>query len=146
MEHSRGSGAGGELDLGYLDGPLAQARPRSSYWHLQLVARHFRGRFAAGTTNQPLVKAYGAGAGDELAVMILNQEEATPFDFTLRLSASEPPAPSALEIQLDSALAASVSGGIEAQATAVLLFDARGALIRRIDYTLADALAWTPPR
>jgi hypothetical protein len=139
------SGAGGPLDLGYLDGPLAQAKPRSSYWHLQLVASHFRGRYAAGKTNQPLVKAYGAGAGSELAVMILNQELTKAFHFTLRLSAGGTPSTDPLDIEVDSALDASASGDIDAQATAVLVFDGQATMTKRIDYRLTDAQAWKPP-
>lgn len=138
-------GTGGAGDLGYLDGAVGQARPRSSYWHTQLVADHFHGRYAAGKTNQPLVKAYAAGAGDELAVMILNEEAAKTFHFTLRLSAAGQPSADPLDISVDSALDATATGDIEAQATAVLLFDAAGKMTKRIDYTLADAVAWKPP-
>lgn len=138
-------GKGGKYDLGYLDNLGGVTRPRSSYWHLQLVAQYFRGHHAAGTTNQPLVKAYGAGDGAQLAVMILNEELAKPYHFTLHLDAAAPPSNDPLDIHVDSGLTGETSGDIGAQATVVLLFDDQGKLTRRLDYSLTDAMAWVPP-
>jgi hypothetical protein len=138
-------GSRGKYDLGYLDSLGGVTRPRSSYWHLQLVAQHFHGTHAAGTTNQPLVKAYGAGDGAQLAVMILNEELTQTYHFTLHLSAAAPASADPLDIHIDSGLTGEVSGDIGQQATAVLLFDGQGKLTKRIDYSITDAMAWVPP-
>jgi hypothetical protein len=141
-----GGGTRGTGDLGYLDGVAGATEPRSSYWHTKLVADHFHGRFAAGKTNQPLVKAFGAGDGSTLAVILLNEDATTSYHFTVRLDASSAPSSSALDVGIDSALGASVSGDLKSEATAVLVFDATGKLVRRVDYSIADATAWTAPR
>ena len=139
------SGARGPLDLGYLDGPLAKARPRASYWHTQLVADHFHGTYAEGTTNQARVKAYGAGDGQTLAVMILNEEQTKGYRFTLRLAAASPASADELDISVDSGLTGQASGDLAAQATVVLVFDGQGKLSKRIDYGIADAVAFVAP-
>jgi hypothetical protein len=138
-------GSRGTFDLGYLDGVAAVKNPRSSYWHMQLVATHFRGRFAAGRTNRPLVKAFGAGDGTKLAVMVLNEETTQTYRFTLHLGNASAPSADPLDIHIDSALSRDVTGTIDAQATAVFLFDGQGTLTKRLDYRLGDALAWMPP-
>ena len=139
-------GGRGTADLGYLDGPVATAKPRSSYWHLQLVAQRFHGRYAPATSTQPNVKAFGAGDGDTLAVMILNEDAATKYTFSLALGAAKPaPDAGAVTLHVDSELAATFTGSIDAQATAVLLFDRGGAMVKRIDYMIADAMAWKGP-
>lgn len=139
------SGGRGPQDLGYLDGPTSNARPRSSYFHLQLVASYFHGRYAAGKTNQALVKAYGAGDGQTLAVMIANEDDKNGYPFTLHLDGTGGEIPGALDIGIDSGLSGQVTGEIGAQSTAVLVFDGQGKLTKRVDYAIGDALAWTPP-
>jgi hypothetical protein len=140
-----GSGARGAGDLGYLDGPLASAKPRSSYWHMQLVATYFHGSYATASTNQALVKAYGAGDGNDLAVMILNEEETKAYPFTLALRVEGPPVAEPLDIRVDVGLASTISGEIAPQSSAVLLFDGNGQLTKRVDYGIEEALAWSPP-
>jgi hypothetical protein len=142
-----GSGARGTGDLGYLDGStLATIKPRSAYYHEQLVADNLRGSYLAATDNQSTVTVLAAARPDNTtAVLLLNKSDASDYDFTVQLSAATVPGAAALKINVPAGLAAAYSDKIYAQSTLVLLFDSQGALTRKIVYSLQHAANTLPP-
>ncbi|MGI4759153.1 MAG: carbohydrate-binding protein [Janthinobacterium lividum] len=142
-----GSGARGPGDLGYLDGStLATIKPRSAYYHEQLVADNLRGNYLAATDNQSTVTVLAAARPDNTtAVLLLNKSDVTDYDFTVQLSAATVPGTAALKINVPAGLAAAYSDKIFAQSTLVLLFDSKGALTRKIVYSLQHAANTQPP-
>ena len=140
------SGARTALDLGYLDGSGAAIKPRSSYYHEMLVAENLRGTFLPATTNQPTVTAFGSTHGDTTAVLLLNKNATTDYDFTVQLSAAAVPGAAALKVNVPAGLSVAYSDKLFAQSTLVLLFDNQGVLKRKIIYSLQQAINALPPR
>ncbi len=142
-----GSGARGTGDLGYLDGStLATIKPRSAYYHEQLVADNLRGTYLAASDNQSLVTVLAAARPDRsTAVMLLNKSDASDYDFTVQLSAATVPGAASLKVNVPAGLAAAYSDKLFAQSTLVLLFDSQGALTQKIVYSLQHAAATRPP-
>ncbi len=133
------NGNRGTTDLGYLDGPLGSTTPRSSYYHLQMLAQNFSGRFAPSKSSQALLRVVAAGDGNQVSVVLLNESTDQTYQFGVRLDNGQLMQPQAVTVTVDAALPAEFSGQIAPQATALLQFDATGKLTKRIDYALADA-------
>ena len=141
-----GGGSRGTGDLGYLDGSSkATIKPRSAFWHEKLVAENLHGTNLNATDNQSLVKVLSSSDNGTTAVMLLNESEATDFDFTVQLDGSAVPGAAALKINVPAGINAFYNDKIYAQSTLVLLFDAQGALTRKIVYSLQHAQQTLPP-
>jgi len=140
------SGNRSPSDLGYLDGPVGSPTPRSSYYHLQMIAQNFAGNHAPTTSSQPLLRAVAAGNGTQVSVLLLNESLDQSYAFGVRLDGGKLTTPAAVTVTVDAALPAEFSGNLAAQSSTLLLFDAAGKLIKRIDYALADAQKAGPPR
>lgn len=141
-----GSGARGAGDLGYLDGPTAATiKPRSAFWHEMLVAENMHGTNLNATDNQALVKVLSSTDNGTTAVMLLNESDATDYDFTLQLNATAGPASAPLTISVPAGISAAYSSKLFAQSTLVLLFNAQGQLTRKIIYSLQHAQSTLPP-
>jgi hypothetical protein len=142
-----GNGARGDGDLGYLDGAtLATIKPRAAYYHEQLVAANLRGTFLAATDNQTDVTVLSSRRPDNTtAVMLLNKSAATDYDFTVQLSSAAVPGSAPLKVNVPAGLNAAYTDKIYNQSTLVLLFDAQGALVYKIVYSLQHALNTQPP-
>ncbi|HEU4886313.1 MAG TPA: hypothetical protein VFV49_00395, partial [Thermoanaerobaculia bacterium] len=83
---------------------------------------------------------------DQVAVMILNQDQSTSFNYTVRLNTGTVSGSAALKINVDAGLAVESSGTIASESTVVLIFNASGTLIRKIEYKLyGHANANLPP-
>ncbi|MBF9221125.1 carbohydrate-binding protein [Hymenobacter ruricola] len=141
-----GSGARGTGDLGYIDGGTPTTfKPRSAFWHEMLVAENLHGTNLNATDNQALVKVLSSTDNGTTAVMILNESDATDYDFTVQLNGNTVPGANALKINVPAGINNSYNDKIYAQSTLVLLFDAQGALTRKIVYSLQHAQNTLPP-
>lgn len=79
------------------------------------------------------MKSFAAKASDQVAVIILNQEESTDLSYTVRLNTSTI-ATGTFKVNVDAAMTGEASGTIDRQSTIVLIFDANGALRKKIEY------------
>jgi PKD repeat protein len=141
-----GSGARGTGDLGYIDGgTVATFKPRSAFWHEKLVSENLHGTNLNATDNQALVKVLSSTDNGTTAVMVLNESDVTDYDFTVQLDGSAVPGANALKINVPAGINNSYNDKIYAQSTLVLLFDAQGALTRKIVYSLQHAQQALPP-
>ncbi|GAA3951713.1 carbohydrate-binding protein [Hymenobacter algoricola] len=140
-----GNGARGVGDLGYLDGSGATIKPRSAFWHEMLVSENMHGTNLNATDNQALVKVLSSTDNGTTAVMLLNESDATDYDFTVQLSTAPVPGVAALKINVPAGLASSYNGKLYAQSTLVLLFNSQGALTKKIVYSLQHAQNTRPP-
>ncbi|MET4075179.1 carbohydrate-binding protein [Hymenobacter sp. UYCo722] len=142
-----GSGARGGGDLGYIDGSTPSTfKPRSAFWHEMLVSDNLHGTNLNATDNQPLVKVLSSTDNGTTAVMVLNQSDAADYDFTVQLSTATVPGAAALKINVPASINAAYNDKIYAQSTLVLLFNAQGALTRKIVYSLQQAQQALPPK
>jgi len=142
------SGNRTSYDIGFLDGVNGQY-PRSSYYHLQLLAKNNKANFATSTdNNQALVKVISSKDNSGTTVVILNEELTTTFAYTVRLDLSTVTGTNALKINVDKgqAIQYTPTTAIPAQGTHVLVFDNLGNIQKIIEYTLTDAQHQVAPR
>lgn len=130
--------------LSYISSDGATRRP--SYYHFQMVAQNFRGSSVPVTdNNQPNVKEFGAEDTDQVAVMILNQDTSSSFNYTVRLDTGTVSGTNPLKINVDAGISAEYSGTISTESSIVLIFNASGAIKRKIEYKLYGHANATPP-
>jgi len=141
-----GGGTRGAGDLGYLDGPtVVTIKPRSAYYHEMLVAENLRGTYLPATDNQASVRVLASTSNGITAVMLLNESDATDYPFTVQLDGSTVPGTAALKVNVPAGISNAYSDKIYNQSTLVLLFNAQGALTRKIVYSLQHAQQNLPP-
>lgn len=134
-------------DLGFLDGVNGQY-PRSSYYHLQMMAKNNKLNFASSSDNQSLVKVVSSKDATGTTVMILNEELTTSFIYTVRLDMSTITGSSVLKINVNNGQAVQYTPTVQipAQGTHVLIFDNLGNIQKIIEYTLTNTQNQTAPR
>ncbi len=71
-------------DFSFIDG--ANMTPRSSYRHMEFVAKYFTGNYLEGTTSDSDIFIYGAKDADRTTVMIMNRGTDAPKKYTLHLN------------------------------------------------------------
>ncbi|OWP63691.1 hypothetical protein CDA63_07845 [Hymenobacter amundsenii] len=141
-----GGGARGAGDLGYIDGgTVSTFKPRSAFWHEMLVSENLHGTNLNATDNQALVKVLSSTDNGTTAVMVLNESDATDYDFTVQLNAAAAPGAAVLRINVPANINNAYNDKIFAQSTLVLLFNSQGALTRKIVYSLQHAQNTLPP-
>jgi hypothetical protein len=124
--------------LGYLssDGNTK----RSTYHHFQMMAQNFRGNAVDAWDDHTNVKTFGAVDSDQIAVVIMNQETGTSYDYTVRLASGTVTGTRTLKIRIP----ADVTGAnieynsttnIAPESTVVLVFDRSGVLTKKTVYT-----------
>ena len=128
-------------DFSFLDGQ--GLTPRPSYRHMQLIAQHFRGTYADGSSNLPHVRAFGCLAENQSCVLILNMETDGERAYTLRLD--DGAITSSCAINIDAGVELEYKDTIPNQTTQLLIFDSHGTLIRRYVYGLDQAKAGETP-
>jgi hypothetical protein len=122
---------GNELGFIGADGTI-----KPTYHHFKMMAENIRGNVASSTDNQTLVKTFASKASDQIAVIMLNQETSTSFNYTVRLNTAAVSGTNALKINVDAGLAMESSGTIASQSTILLVFDSFGVLKKKIEYRL----------
>jgi hypothetical protein len=125
-------------DFGYLGLPR-EFYPRSSYYHTQMMAENMAGSFIPTSDNQKYVKTISSKSEDQIAILIMNQDQTTDFDFDIILNKngkSKKP----LEIIADAALDVSFSGRVENQTSMLFIFDSKGTLKKQMIYGLKHNL------
>ena len=134
-------------DLGFLDGATGQY-PRSSYYHLQMMAKNNKTNFATSSDNQSLVKVISTKDATGTTVVVLNEELTTSYSYSIRLDLSSVTGTSALKINVDNgkAIQYTPTVSISAQTTHVLIFDNLGNIQKIMEYALADVQNQLAPR
>jgi hypothetical protein len=123
--------------LSYISSDGTTKRP--SYYHFQMMAQNFRGNSIAATDNQSNVKTFGARDVDQIAVMIMNQDQASSFNYTVRLNTGTVSGTNPLKINIDAGVSAEYNGVISDESSIVLIFDTAGAIKKKIEYKITDS-------
>jgi len=119
-------------DKSYIDG---DGKPRASYWHMQFVAKYFKGSYCDGTSSSNDFFVYGAKNNDQISVMIMHRGKGAPKEYKLTLDNSTPVgAAYALKVNADTAL--TYSDMISERTTHIIIF--RGDSIVKINYSSTD--------
>jgi hypothetical protein len=125
-------------DFGYLGLPR-EFYPRSSYYHTQMMAENLKGSYLTTSDNQKYVKTIASKSEDQIAILVMNQDQTTDFDFDIMLNKigkSNKP----LAIIADAALDVNFSGHVENQTSMLFVFDSKGTLKKQIIYGLKHNL------
>jgi len=123
------------LNIGFLDNSTGNKKPL--YYHFKLLADNFTGNYVNGTTNQVNVKSFACQDGQQVAVMILNEDLTNNFSYTIRLNTTAIAGTSTLKINANAGLAKEFTDVIQNQSTTLLLFDANGNIIKKSEYKLS---------
>lgn len=121
-----------ETDFGYLGLP-PEFHPRSSYYHVQLMARHMKGSFVASLTSEPRLKSIATRDGDGVAVMLLNQLQDRDLEYDIALS-KDATSTRPLVVRVDAGLAVTRAGRLPRETTTLLTFDREGRPLLQYTY------------
>jgi hypothetical protein len=122
-----------ELNIGYIDAVTGNKKP--AYYHFKMVAEHFKGSFASGTTNNANVKAMGSVNGATTTVLVMNQELSNDYNFTVRLNSSAVGGSNPLKININAGVSAEYNDAIPAQSSRLYVF-VNGNLAKKVEYGL----------
>jgi hypothetical protein len=138
-------GNGTSTNIGYIDPATGNKKP--AYYHFKLMAENFKGEVATCTTNQPTtVKSFGSKNGQQVSVLILNENLTGTYNYTVRLNTEPVSGANPLKINVNAGIAAEYAGSITNQASILLVFNAQGAIIKKYEYSLAgNAMANLAP-
>jgi hypothetical protein len=123
-------------DLSLFDKDL---KGRSSYYHSLILGQNFRKNYITTTDNKGNVVVIPMQDSTGVAVMILNKDQTTNFDYSLRLDNGTFVQAKTLQIKVNAGINTEITGSITKDATQMLVFDAAGALVKRYTYTSLDA-------
>jgi hypothetical protein len=130
-------------DFGYIGMPR-EFYPRSSYYHMQMMAQNVTGRFLPTFSNQKLVKTIGSISDNRICVMVMNQDQNTDFNFEILLDKNTESSTD-LVIRADAALDKRINGSIPNQTTLLFVFNVKGTLIKQITYGMRQNLIYQKP-
>jgi hypothetical protein len=141
--HEHGGDRSG-TDLSLFDSPGEGFPGRSTYYHSLMLGQNMRSNYLARTDNQADVVVIPMGDARGAAVMILNRNPTTAYDYALKLNLTTPSA-RPLQIQVDAGLNVEHLGTIPAYATRMLVFNPAGGVTKQYDYTSAHSAAQVGP-
>jgi hypothetical protein len=122
--------------LSYLASDGVTKRP--TYYHFQMMAKYFLGAPANTTDTQANVKAFAAKDTNQIAVLIMNQNQgSTSMDYTVRLDTGTVSGTRPLKVSVDAGVAVEYTNTIAPESTVVLVFNSSGTLTKRVEYRLS---------
>jgi hypothetical protein len=130
-----------KTDFGFLGLPPDFA-PRSSYYHTQMMARHFRGHFMKTASKDPLLKIIGARDDRQISLLVLNEDPQADRTFKLSLALNRDDS----LLQADADLPKSLDGKIPSQTSQLYVFDTHGRLRETVTYGIQQALRFLAPQ
>jgi hypothetical protein len=129
-------GGGANTDIGYLNGRTAEKKP--SYYHYQMMAQNFKGKFVNATDNLANIKTYASMDANQVSVIILNQDEVSSLNYTVKLNTASVGGTNTLKINVNAGISKEYSDYIPSQSTTLLVFDLNGTLLKKIEYKLKE--------
>ena len=127
-----------KTDFGYLGLPPDFA-PRSSYYHTQMIARHFQGHFMKTQSKDPLVKIIGARNENQITILVLNENLQDNRVLKLNLNMEDAP------LQADGGVKKSLEVTIGSQTSQLYVMDVKGNLRDKITSGIEQNLRNLPP-
>jgi hypothetical protein len=130
-------------NIGYIDAGTGTKKP--TYYHFQMMANNFRGNAVSATSNIANVKSFASQSSAQTCVMLMNEDQAAQYNFTVKLGSAAISGSNPLKVNVNAGLSNEYNDVIQAQSTVLLVFSSSGALIKKYEYTLANAVAHQPP-
>jgi hypothetical protein len=132
-----------ELNIGYLDRTTGAKKP--AYYHFKLMAENFRGEFVNGTSNNNKVKVFGSKSSQLIQVIVMNQDQGSQQNFTVRLNQAAIAGNAALKINMNADVNVEYNGVINKESTILLTFNTNGVLVKKTEYSITHAAAGQAP-
>jgi hypothetical protein len=107
-----------------------------AYYHFQMMAQNFHGSSVAASDTQANVKTFGSIDTSQIAVMIMNEDQSSSFNYTVRLDTGTVSGANPLKINIDAGVAAEYTGTIATESSILLLFNTSGTITKKIEYKL----------
>ncbi|MDP1746817.1 MAG: hypothetical protein Q8L90_14675, partial [Bacteroidota bacterium] len=121
-------------ELGYLN--HSTTLPKPSYYHFQMLADNFKGKFFKGTDNKTNVKSFGSKKDNEISVIIMNQDQSNDFIYTLRLDTNLISGTDPLKINIDADVTIEYNDTVFRESSVLLTLNANGTLLKKCVYKL----------
>ncbi|MES2284146.1 MAG: Ig-like domain-containing protein [Bacteroidota bacterium] len=121
-------------ELGYLNDQ--STLPKPTYYHFQMLADNFKGKFCNGTDNETNVKCYGSKQDDQISVIIMNQDQSNDFIYTLRLDTDLISGTDPLKINIDADIGIEYNDTLFRESSVLLTLKSNGTLIKKCVYKL----------
>jgi hypothetical protein len=112
---------------------------RANYYHSLMLAQNYKQNYVTTSDNKGNVVVIPMADSTGIAIMILNKDHATAFDYTLRLDNGTFDQTNPLQIKVNAGKAVEIKGSIAKEATQMLVMDTSGVLLKRYTYTAYDA-------
>ena len=132
-------------DLSLFDLENGQYKPRSNYYHTQLLAQHVKTRYLSHSPNTKDLVVIPTGDETGIAVMVLNKNKTESLSYTLSFSKKNT-VKTGLVVHINAGVEQTFSNRIPAFYTQMLVFDKAGRLMRQFVYSAEDAERRTAPR
>ena len=132
-----------ELNIGFLDRTTGARKP--AFYHFQMMAENFKGQYVNGTSNNNKVKVFGSKSAQLIQVLVMNQEQSGTANFTVRLNQDAIAGSAGLKINMNAGVNVEYNGVIGKESTVLLTFNAAGVLVKKTEYSIANALAGQAP-
>jgi hypothetical protein len=126
-------------DFGYLGFPR-EFYPRSSYYHMQMMAQAMKGDFVPSENNHPSVKTIASRNEGGISILVMNQHVSSSFGFDLSLNGREMENSKELKIILKAGLDSNIEGNISPQTSLLIEINSKGNVIKSTKYALTDNL------
>jgi hypothetical protein len=123
-----------EDNCGYIDPSTGNKKPL--YYHFQMMAGNMKGSNANVVSNKANVKAFASKSTQQIAVMIMNEELTTNYNYAIRLDNSTVTGTEALKLQVDANVLVQHTGTIKPQSSIMLIFGVDGTLLKKIEYDI----------
>jgi hypothetical protein len=123
-------------DFSFVD---AKVKPRSTFYHMQMVSENFSGFYLDGISNLDGIRAFGAvdTKAQRITVMLLNIDVTASHACTIRLNAN-PIKTGECRVSLPVGLPVDLAQTIGSQTSIVLVFDLQGHLFKTVTYAKGD--------
>jgi hypothetical protein len=131
------------LNIGYIDRTTGNKKP--AYHHFQMMADHFSGNYVSSVSSHTNVKVFSSQNSSLTTVMIMNQDSSANYSYALRLNNALITATNALKINVNANTAQMYYNVIPNQSSVLLQFNAQGAIVKKVTYTIGQALANLSP-
>ncbi|RZK59888.1 MAG: hypothetical protein EOO91_03585 [Pedobacter sp.] len=130
-------------DLSLFDEKNGQYLARSNYYHTLLLAQNYRRNYLGHSPNSQNLKVVPMGDAAGMSIMVMNKRKTGSERYVLDF---EKPEVSGEGIFINANIKGKYKGKIGAQTTQMLLFDAKGKLTKKINYSVKEADAMMPPK
>jgi hypothetical protein len=120
--------------LGYLEKDTHKKRP--TFHHFKMMADNFKGSVANAKTNRKDVKVFASKDGNQVAVIVMNQNNSQNFKFSLKLDNEAVTGSDAVKINVEAGIPVEYKDEAPAESTLLIVFDGAGNVIKKCEYTL----------